>query len=63
MLVASLFATAMLGMLQEKTYAAYGPCWREAVFYTVRKPMYISSLLSLTRVTASSLAADFHILP
>jgi len=34
MLVASLFATAVLGMLQEKTYAAYGPCWREAVFYT-----------------------------
>ena len=28
--------TGMLGLLQERTYAKYGPCWREGVFYTVR---------------------------
>lgn len=34
MLIASLFATAILGILQERTYSIYGPCWREGVFYT-----------------------------
>jgi UDP-xylose/UDP-N-acetylglucosamine transporter B4 len=34
MLVASLFLTAILGILQERTYKTYGPCWREGVFYT-----------------------------
>ncbi|KAF9779173.1 UAA transporter [Thelephora terrestris] len=34
MLIASLFATAILGILQERTYRTYGPCWREGVFYT-----------------------------
>jgi len=34
MLIASLFATAILGILQERTYRAYGPCWREGIFYT-----------------------------
>ncbi|KAG6887775.1 hypothetical protein C0992_010784 [Termitomyces sp. T32_za158] len=34
MLVASLFLTAFLGILQEKTYKKYGPCWKEGVFYT-----------------------------
>jgi len=34
MLVASLFLTGMLGILQERTYKIYGPCWREGVFYT-----------------------------
>ena len=37
MLIASLFATAILGILQERTYKAYGPCWREGIFYTVRQ--------------------------
>jgi hypothetical protein len=37
MLIASLFATAILGILQERTYRAYGPCWREGMFYTVRE--------------------------
>ncbi|KAG5636493.1 hypothetical protein H0H81_007827 [Sphagnurus paluster] len=35
MLVVSLFLTAFLGLLQEKTYKKYGPCWKEGVFYTV----------------------------
>jgi solute carrier family 35 (UDP-xylose/UDP-N-acetylglucosamine transporter), member B4 len=35
MLVVSLFLTAVLGILQERTYKLYGPCWREGVFYTV----------------------------
>jgi len=34
MLIASLFATAILGILQERTYRTYGPCWREGIFYT-----------------------------
>lgn len=38
MLIASLFATAILGILQERTYIAYGPCWREGIFYTVCRP-------------------------
>ncbi|KAK0188244.1 UAA transporter [Armillaria mellea] len=34
MLVLSLLCTGFLGMLQEKTYQRYGPCWKEGVFYT-----------------------------
>ncbi|RDB17819.1 UDP-N-acetylglucosamine transporter YEA4 [Hypsizygus marmoreus] len=34
MLVVSLFLTGLLGLLQEKTYKKYGPCWKEGVFYT-----------------------------
>ncbi|KAF8918829.1 UAA transporter [Mucidula mucida] len=34
MLVLSLLCTAFLGMLQERTYKRYGPCWKEGVFYT-----------------------------
>ena len=36
LLSASLLLTAALGVMQERTYAKYGPCWREGVFYTVR---------------------------
>ena len=35
MLTISLLLTGILGLLQEKTYTIYGPCWREGVFYTV----------------------------
>lgn len=35
MLTASLVFTGILGLLQERTYKKYGPCWREGVFYTV----------------------------
>ncbi|ESK84616.1 hypothetical protein Moror_13328 [Moniliophthora roreri MCA 2997] len=34
MLVASLVLTGILGILQEKAYKKYGPCWQEGVFYT-----------------------------
>ncbi|KAI5827797.1 UAA transporter [Schizophyllum commune Tattone D] len=34
MLASSLFVTGVLGILQERTYKKYGPCWREGVFYT-----------------------------
>jgi UDP-xylose/UDP-N-acetylglucosamine transporter B4 len=34
MLVASLLLTGLMGLLQEKTYRKYGPCWKEGVFYT-----------------------------
>lgn len=43
MLTFSLFLTGVLGMLQEKTYTKYGPCWREGVFYTV-SPFSIKTL-------------------
>lgn len=35
MMIISLFCTGLLGLLQERTYKKYGPCWREAMFYTV----------------------------
>jgi len=35
MMTVSLFCTGLLGLLQEMTYKKYGPCWREAMFYTV----------------------------
>lgn len=35
MLTFSLFLTATLGVLQERTYTKYGPHWKEGVFYTV----------------------------
>jgi UDP-xylose/UDP-N-acetylglucosamine transporter B4 len=35
MMVVSLFCTGILGLLQERTYRKYGPCWREGLFYTV----------------------------
>ena len=35
MLTVSLFCTGLLGLLQERTYRRYGPCWKEGVFYTV----------------------------
>ena len=35
MLTVSLLCTGLLGLLQERTYRKYGPCWREGVFYTV----------------------------
>ncbi|KXN88138.1 UDP-N-acetylglucosamine transporter YEA4 [Leucoagaricus sp. SymC.cos] len=34
MLIVSLFCTGLLGLLQEKTYRKYGPCWKEGIFYT-----------------------------
>ncbi|KAI0953812.1 hypothetical protein AcV7_007234 [Taiwanofungus camphoratus] len=34
MLTFSLLLTGALGMLQERTYSRYGPCWKEGVFYT-----------------------------
>ncbi|TFK70528.1 UAA transporter [Pluteus cervinus] len=34
MLVLSLTLTGFLGVLQERTYSKYGPCWKEGVFYT-----------------------------
>ncbi|KAJ7043842.1 UAA transporter [Mycena alexandri] len=34
MLIASLILTGLFGLLQERTYRTYGPCWKEGVFYT-----------------------------
>ncbi|KAG6837613.1 hypothetical protein H0H93_006134 [Arthromyces matolae] len=35
MLITSLILTAFLGMLQEKTYKKYGPCWKEASIFSI----------------------------
>ncbi|KAJ7163255.1 UAA transporter [Mycena filopes] len=34
MLITSLILTGLFGLLQERTYRTYGPCWKEGVFYT-----------------------------
>ncbi|KAJ7718130.1 UAA transporter [Mycena maculata] len=34
MLVTSLVLSGLFGLLQERTYKTYGPCWKEGVFYT-----------------------------
>ncbi|KAJ7058202.1 UAA transporter [Mycena amicta] len=34
MLTASLILTGVVGLMQERTYTKYGPCWQEGVFYT-----------------------------
>ncbi|KAF9534519.1 UAA transporter [Crepidotus variabilis] len=34
MMAVSLLCTGLLGVLQERTYQRYGPCWKEGVFYT-----------------------------
>lgn len=44
MLTVSLFLTGALGMLQERTYTKYGPCWREGIFYTVCCHSYFTFL-------------------
>ncbi|KAJ3558775.1 hypothetical protein NM688_g731 [Phlebia brevispora] len=44
MLTLSLFLTGLLGLLQEKAYTTYGPCWREGIFYTHALSLPIFSL-------------------
>jgi len=65
MLVVSLFCTGLLGLLQEKTYRKYGPCWREGVFYThaLSLPVFMflgsditQGLKSLSKASSWSLA-------
>ncbi|THH07318.1 hypothetical protein EW145_g3459 [Phellinidium pouzarii] len=34
MLTISILLTGVLGVLQERTYMKYGPCWKEGIFYT-----------------------------
>ncbi|KAJ7164705.1 UAA transporter [Mycena crocata] len=34
MLVTSLVLSGLFGLMQERTYTTYGPCWKEGVFYT-----------------------------
>jgi solute carrier family 35 (UDP-xylose/UDP-N-acetylglucosamine transporter), member B4 len=45
MLTVSSLLTGVLGMLQERTYKKYGPCWREGVFYTVRSNFYTANFI------------------
>lgn len=65
MLVLSLLCTGFLGMLQEKTYQRYGPCWKEGVFYThcLSLPVFLflvqdvrQGLASLSEPTEASTA-------
>lgn len=63
LLLISSFMTGLLGVLQEKTYKRYGPCWKEGVFYThvLSLPIFLllakdvkQGLQSLALVTPSS---------
>ncbi|KAF4586154.1 golgi uridine diphosphate-N- acetylglucosamine transporter [Pleurotus pulmonarius] len=54
MLFASLFLTGFLGLLQERTYKKYGPCWQEGVFYT----HFLS--LPIFLFLASDVKSGFH---
>lgn len=45
MLTISLFCSGLLGILQERTYAKYGPCWKEGVFYTVSLIIWLFYLI------------------
>ncbi|KAK0201612.1 UAA transporter [Desarmillaria ectypa] len=65
MLILSLLCTGFLGMLQEKTYQRYGPCWKEGVFYThcLSLPVFLflvqdvrQGLTSLSESTEASAA-------
>ncbi|KAH9935882.1 UAA-domain-containing protein [Epithele typhae] len=51
MLVLSLFTTAILGILQERTYTKYGPHWKEGVFYThlLSLPIFLFFISDLKR--------------
>jgi hypothetical protein len=62
MLVISLFLTAWLGVLQERTYRRYGPVWKEALFYTVRfSPPASLRFTDLTdAITAPPLSSNIH---
>ncbi|KDQ61653.1 hypothetical protein JAAARDRAFT_123135 [Jaapia argillacea MUCL 33604] len=51
MLTISLVMTAVLGLLQERVYVRYGPCWREGVFFThfLSLPLFLGLLPQVTR--------------
>ncbi|KAI1796586.1 UAA-domain-containing protein [Ganoderma leucocontextum] len=51
MLIFSLFLTATLGVLQERTYTQYGPHWKEGVFYThcLSLPIFLFFVSDLKR--------------
>ncbi|KAM5532880.1 hypothetical protein V8D89_013432 [Ganoderma adspersum] len=51
MLTFSLFLTATLGVLQERTYTKYGPHWKEGVFYThcLSLPIFLLFVSDLKR--------------
>lgn len=71
MIIASLVCTGLLGVLQEKTYRTYGPCWKEGVFYThaLSLPVFLflgsdieQGLSSLSRSASVSSVASYLIL-
>lgn len=71
MLILSLLCTGFLGMLQEKTYQRYGPCWKEGVFYThcLSLPIFLflvqdvrQGLASLSEPTETSAGTPWLIL-
>ncbi|KAI0704370.1 UAA transporter family-domain-containing protein [Cytidiella melzeri] len=51
MLTTSLLLTGVLGILQERTYTRYGPCWKEGVFYThaLSLPIFVIFIPSVKR--------------
>ncbi|KAI0065642.1 UAA transporter [Artomyces pyxidatus] len=71
MLTASLVCTGILGILQERTYQKYGPCWQEGVFYThaLSLPMFIfmvpqvkHGLTSLSQPSATAFPLPYIVL-
>ncbi|KAI0343167.1 UAA-domain-containing protein [Trametopsis cervina] len=51
MLTVSLGLTGVLGLLQERAYTIYGPCWQEGVFYThaLSLPIFLLLIPSVKR--------------
>ncbi|KAF9013371.1 UAA transporter [Cyathus striatus] len=71
MLVVSLFCTGYLGVLQERTYKIYGPCWKEGVLYThlLSLPGFLflgsdvrTGIESLSRSTSNTAIAAYMVL-
>lgn len=59
MLTFSLLLTGALGMLQERTYSRYGPCWKEGVFYTVTSSLAMCSELFTDRASSISYLCQY----
>ncbi|CAA7261440.1 unnamed protein product [Cyclocybe aegerita] len=71
MMTVSLFCTGLLGLMQERTYKKYGPCWKEGVFYThfLSLPVFLflgkdikQGLTGLANMSTTSPTKSFAIL-
>ena len=60
MLSISLLMTGVLGILQERAYTTYGPCWKEGIFYTVRVNRRLTYFPISKTHLARPLATNIH---